>query len=110
MEAEKGTFFWTSSARVHSDSRQLSPTIAESRRSSHPNHKAFANFFFVARHFRSWIGDCRNVHERKRSKKKVHLSASIQNTWRISNSAGVQLNGRGLRSIIYSELIVTVVV
>ena len=27
-------FFWTSSARVHSDSRRSSPTVAESRRSS----------------------------------------------------------------------------
>ena len=46
-------------------------------------HKALANFFFVARIFRSrigdsrrreaTIGDCRNVHERKRSKKSAPL-------------------------------------
>ena len=28
------TFFWTSSARVHSDSRRSSPKVADSRRSS----------------------------------------------------------------------------
>ena len=34
MEAERCTFFWTSSARVHSDSRRSSPTVADSRRLS----------------------------------------------------------------------------
>ena len=34
MEAERCTFFWTSSARVHSDSRQNSPIVAARRRLS----------------------------------------------------------------------------
>ena len=50
---------------------------------AHVGHKALANFFFVARIFRSrigdfrrqsaTIGDCRNVHERKRAKKSAPL-------------------------------------
>ena len=52
-------------------------------RLAHVGHKALANFFFVARMFRSRIGDkrrlsatfgdSRNVHERKRSKKSAPL-------------------------------------
>ena len=34
MEAERFTFFWTSSARVHSDSRRSSSTVADRRRLS----------------------------------------------------------------------------
>ena len=114
----RGALFWTSSARVHSDSRRssstvadrrrLSPIVADSRRKSptvaktrpknsrneekfanalwptcakcgclislsnesskvsfshahlaHVGHKALANFFFIARIFRSRIGDSR---------------------------------------------------
>ena len=34
MEADRCTFFWTSSASVHSDSRRSSSTVADRRRLS----------------------------------------------------------------------------